>query len=216
MSTTAVAPRRRGRWFRLRWLLRRAWTMEIHGYQSIYRFVFRRPRVPTGSVGFTYSAPILSILIVLTFVSAVELVVVDVIVHRWAPGIRVPLLILGGWGLIWMIGLLLGVLTRPHAVGPDGVRVRFAADTDIPVSWDDVYSVGRRRRTRNDGEPALIVDDDGSVTLHVRVGDETNLEIVLERDLTVPTTRGPEVVRRIALYADDPKAYLDEVRRHIG
>jgi len=216
MSTVTVAPQRRRPWSRLRWLLRRAWAMEIHGYQSIYRFVFRRPRVPTGSVGFTYSAPILSILIVLTVVSAVELVVVDVIVHRWAPGIRVPLLILGGWGLIWMIGLLLGVLTRPHAVGPDGVRVRFAADVDIPVSWDDVYSVGRRRRTRTVGEPALIVDDDGSATLHVRVGDETNLEIVLERAVTVRTTRGPAVVRRIAFYADDPKAYLEEVRRHIG
>ncbi len=112
MSTLAVASRRRGAWSRLRWLLGRAWAMEIHGYQSIFRFVFRRPRVPAGSVGFTYSAPILSILIVLTVVSAVELVVVDLIVHRWAPGLRLPLLILGGWGLIWLVGLLLGVLTR--------------------------------------------------------------------------------------------------------
>ncbi|HEY5981122.1 MAG TPA: hypothetical protein VIT41_15965 [Microlunatus sp.] len=216
MSTVDVAPRRRSGWARLRWLLGRAWAMEIHGYQSIYRFVFRRPRVPTGSVAFTYSAPILSILIVFTVLSAVELVVVDLIVHRWAPGLRVPLLVLGLWGLVWLIGLLLGVLTRPHAVGPDGIRVRFAADVDIPLSWDDVYSVARRRRTRQDDEPALIVADDGSATLHVRVGDETNLEIVLERDLTVRTTRGPEVVRRIALYADDPTAYLDEVRRHLG
>ena len=60
--------------------------MEIHGYQSIYRFVLRRPRVPTGSVGFTYSVPILSILVVLTVVSAVELVVVDLIVHRGRRG----------------------------------------------------------------------------------------------------------------------------------
>jgi len=64
--------------------------------------------------------------------------------------------------------------------------------------------------------PASLGCDDGSATLHVRVGDETNIEIVLERDVTVQTTSGPEVVRRIALYADDPKAYLDEVRRHIG
>ena len=110
MSSVAVAPRRRRRWSRLRWLLRRAWTMEIHGYQEHLPLRVPAPPRPTGSVGFTYSAPILSILIVLTVVSAVELVVVDVIVHRWAPGIRVPLLILGGWGLIWMIGLLLGVL----------------------------------------------------------------------------------------------------------
>jgi hypothetical protein len=215
-ANTVAVDRRRSGWSRLRWLIGRAWAMEIHGYQSIYRFVFRRPRVPTGSVAFTYSAPILSVLIVFTVLSAVELVVVDLIVHRWAPAIRVPLLVLGIWGLVWLIGLLLGVLTRPHAVGPDGVRVRFAADTDIPVSWADIFSVGRRRRTRKDKEPALVVDDDGSATLHVRVGDETNLEIVLEHDVTVPTTRGPAVVRRITLYADDPKAYLDEVRRHIG
>ena len=154
MSTLAVASQRHGAWSRLRWLLGRAWAMEIHGYQSIFRFVFRRPRVPAGSVGFTYSAPILSILIVLTVVSAVELVVVDLIVHRWAPGLRVPLLVLGGWGLVWMIGLLLGVLSRPHAVGPDGVRVRFAADTDIA---DDPRAGGgasdRVLRRRSQGVP---------------------------------------------------------------
>lgn len=216
MSIVITTPERRGPWSRVRWLLGRAWAMEIHGYQSIYRFVFRRPRVPTGAVAFTYAAPIMSILVVFTVLSAVELVVVDLVVHRWVPTLRVPLLVLGIWGLVWLIGLLLGVLTRPHAVGPDGVRVRFAADLDIPVSWDDVHSVARRKRTQQDGEPALTVDDDGSATLQVRVGDETNLEIVLERDVTVRTTRGPQVVRRIALYADDPQAYLDEVRRHIG
>lgn len=216
MSSVVTTPERRRPGSRVRWLLGRAWAMEIHGYQSIYRFVFRRPRIPSGAAAFTYAAPIMSILVVFTVLSAVELVVVDLIVHRWVPAIRVPLLVLGIWGLVWLIGLLLGVLTRPHAVGPDGVRVRFAADLDIPVSWDDVASVGRRRRTRKDNEPALTVDDDGSATLHVRVGDETNLEIVLERDVTVRTTRGPAVVRRIALYADDPQAYLDEVRRHIG
>ena len=76
--------------------------------------------------------------------------------------------------------------------------------------------MGRLRRTRKDGEPALTIDDDGSATVHVRVGDETDLEILLEHDVTVRTTRGPAVVRRIAFYADDPKAHLDEVRRHIG
>ncbi|KJL39794.1 MULTISPECIES: hypothetical protein [Microbacterium] len=28
---------------------RRAWIMELGVYQSIYRFVFRRPRVPAGA-----------------------------------------------------------------------------------------------------------------------------------------------------------------------
>jgi hypothetical protein len=38
--------------------------LELHGYQSIYRFVFRRPKVPAGGVGFGYHKPVLPILIV--------------------------------------------------------------------------------------------------------------------------------------------------------
>lgn len=38
--------------------------MELRGYQSIYRFVFRRPKVPAGGVGFSYHKPVLPILIV--------------------------------------------------------------------------------------------------------------------------------------------------------
>jgi hypothetical protein len=38
--------------------------LELHGYRSIYRFVFRRPKVPAGGVGFGYHKPVLPILIV--------------------------------------------------------------------------------------------------------------------------------------------------------
>jgi hypothetical protein len=58
---------------------------------------------------------VLAILIVFIAVSAVEVVAVDVIVRRWA-NIRIPLLILSLWGLIYMLGFLFGMLTRPHAI----------------------------------------------------------------------------------------------------
>jgi hypothetical protein len=34
------------------YIARRATMLELHGYQSIYRFVFRRPKVLAASVGF--------------------------------------------------------------------------------------------------------------------------------------------------------------------
>jgi hypothetical protein len=55
--------------------------LEIRGYQSIFRFVLRRPRVPAGAVGFSYHQPVFAILIVFVSVSAVELAVVDVVVR---------------------------------------------------------------------------------------------------------------------------------------
>jgi hypothetical protein len=45
--------------------------MEIRSYQSIYRWVFRRPRVPAGAVPFSYHQPVLSILVVLLVVSVI-------------------------------------------------------------------------------------------------------------------------------------------------
>jgi hypothetical protein len=55
--------------------------MEIRGYQSIYRFLFCRTEVPAGHVGFSYYRPVLATLIAFIAVSAVEVVVVDLIVR---------------------------------------------------------------------------------------------------------------------------------------
>jgi hypothetical protein len=213
--TTVAAPGRQRRtgWRLIGHLLRRATLMEIHGYQSLYRFAFRRPRVPAGAVGFPYHQPVLAILIVFVVLSAVELAVVDLIVHRWAQ-VRIPLLILGIWGLIYMVGLLFGMLTRPHAVGPEGIRVRSGAEVDIGLPWDDIYSVARRRDVQ-EKQPKITLDEEGWATLHLRMQNETNLEIKLERPTTVRLPHGTETVSTLKLYADDPKAFLDEVRRHI-
>jgi len=110
--------------------------VEIHGYQDMFRFVFRRPRVPAGWAGFSYHQPVLSVMIV-TVLSVVELVVVDVVARRW-PAVRIPLLVLGIWGVTFALGLLFGMLVRPHAIGPDGIRVRSGSAVDLLLAWDDI------------------------------------------------------------------------------
>jgi hypothetical protein len=211
-TSTSRPPRTLGQ--QLRYLARRAWWYEIHGYQSIYRFVFRRPKVPPGAVGFSYHGPVLLMLWVFIVVSAIELVVLDLIVRRWEP-VRLPLFVLGLWGLLWMVGLLLGMLTRPHAVGPVGLRVRSGAEVDIPLSWDDVESMARRGVTGQGKQPGVTVDEDGRATLHLRMQNETNLDVTLKRPLELRMPHGPETVTRVTLYADDPGAFLQEVRRYL-
>lgn len=214
--TTQVTPQRRRRGWRLAGhFARRAVEMEIHGYQSIFRFAFRRPRVPAGATGFSYHQPVLAILIVFIVVSAVELVVVDIIVHPW-PAVRIPLLALSIWGLVWMFGLLFGMLTRPHSVGADGIRVRYGSEIDIPIPWDDVYSVTKRKRVVQERQPKVSTDDDGNATLHIRVGNETNIDLQLEQPTPLRLPSGTETVSAVTLYVEDPTAFMDCVRRHIG
>lgn len=214
MSITRPTTRPTG-WRRAAHLARRAWLMEVHGYQNMWRFVFRRPRVPAGSTGFSYAQPVLPVLIVFIAVSAVEVVVVDLIVHRWWPAGRLPLLVLGIWGVTFMVGLLFGMLVRPHAVGPAGLRIRSGSEVDLPLSWDDVASVARRTRRINEKQPKVTVDESGEATLHLRISDETNLDIRLERPTTLQLPHGVETVSAVSLYADDPKGFLAEARHYL-
>ena len=215
MTPTTIGSRRRTWWQWPGYLAKRATLAEIRSYQSIYRFVLRRPRVPAGARGFRYHEPVLTILIVFIALSAVELVAVDLIVRRW-PYVRIPLLVLSIWGLIWMLGFLFGMLTRPHAVGPEGIRVRYGAEVDIPVPWAAVDTVAVRRHRVEDRQPKVTVNDQGEATLHLRIANETNLRIELDRPTELKLPHGGETVNVIAYYADDPKGFLDEVRRYIG
>ena len=206
---------RRTWWQQVGYLAKRATLAEIHSYQSIYRFAFRRPRVPTGARGFRYHQPVFAIMIVFITVSAVELVAVDLIVRRWTY-VRIPLLVLSIWGLVWMLGFLFGMVTRPHAVGPDGIGVRYGAEVDLPLPWDTIDAVAVRKHRVEGRQPKVTVDEQGEATLQLRIGNETNLWIQLDRPREQRLPHGRETVRAIACYAEDPKAFLEEVRRYIG
>jgi hypothetical protein len=214
MTSSTTARLKRTWWQFAGYLAKRAILMELRGYQSIYRFMFRRPKVPAGAEGFSYHQPILAIMIVFIVVSAVEVVVVDRIVHRWTY-IRLPLLIISIWGLVWMLGLLFGMLARPHAVGPDGIRVRYGSEVDIPIAWNDVYSVTRRKQVIQDKQPKVTIDENGVATLHMRIQNETNIEVRLERRVPLKLPHGIESVCTVKLYADDPTRFMDAVRSHI-
>jgi hypothetical protein len=214
MTSTTTARAKRTWWQFAGYLGKRATLMELRGYQSICRFVFRRPKVPAGAEGFSYHQPILAIMIVFIAVSAVEVVVVDRIVSRWTY-IRIPLLIISIWGLVWMLGLLFGMLVRPHAIGPDGIRVRYGSEVDIPIAWHDVDSVAYRKQAAQHKQPKLTIDDNGVATLHMRIQNETNIEVRIRRPVPLKLPQGTETVSTVKLYADDPKRFMDAVRGHI-
>lgn len=214
MSTGTDTRARRSPWAQVVYIARRAWTMELGIYQSLYRFIFRRPRVPSGAVGFTYHRQVWTILMIFIGLSAFEIPILDLIVHRW-PVVRIAILALGIWGLTWMIGLALGFVTRPHAVGPAGIRVRNGAETDLPLDWDDVESVRLAPQTDEARAPRVTVDEEGLRTLWMRMQNETNIEVALERPLTLRLPSGPETVDRVRFWVDEPKDFLAEVRRHI-
>jgi hypothetical protein len=199
---------------RIRRLGRRAVAMEVAGWRSIGRAVFRRPTVPRGASAHRYDGPIRSVLVVFLVLSAVEIPVVDLVTHRW-PAVRFPLLVLGIWGATAMLGMLCGYVTRPHAVGPDGIIVRNGAEVEVTLPWDDVASVARRRRALTGARPTSLTGPDDDQILNLVVQDGTDIDIQLEGPTTIRLPDGPATVTRVRVAVDDGAAFLDAVRRHI-
>lgn len=191
--------------------LHRAWAAELRVYSSIARAIARRPAIPRGGTGVGYHRPVLTVLFIFIGLSAVEIPILDLIVHPW-PAVRIPLLILGIWGVTWMVGLLCAMLMRPHSVGPDGIRVRSGLEVDVPVGWADIASIAIVRRVDEPKQPRVT----GSKYAE-RMQDETNIEIELEGAVSVrlpglAPKGGTHRVDRIRLWADDPRAFLDAAR----
>ena len=110
-------------------------------------------------------------------------------------------------------GLLLAYLTRPHAVGPEGIRARLGADLEAVLPWDVVESV---ERSRDVAEKAPKVrDEEHGRTLAIRIANETNVLIVLERPVCVHVSGRDVEVDAVRLWVDDLDGFLDAVRTHI-
>ncbi|MBC6494006.1 MULTISPECIES: hypothetical protein [Microbacterium] len=208
LQTTAPSPTRIARILNF---LHRAWVAELRVYSSIARAIARRPAVPKGGTGIGYHRPVLTVLFIFIGLSAVEIPILDLIVHQW-PVVRITLLVLGIWGVTWMVGLLCAMLMRPHAVGPDGVRVRSGLELDVPIGWADIASIAISRRVDEPKQPRVIGSEYAE-----RMQDETNIEIELERPVAIrlpglAPKGGTHQVDRIRLWADDPRAFLDAAR----
>ncbi|WP_129790209.1 hypothetical protein [Promicromonospora panici] len=198
----------------LRRLGRRAVAMEVAGWRSIGRALFRRPPVPHGASAHRYDGPIRTILVVFLVISAIEVPMVDLLTHRW-PAVRFPLLAVGLWGVTTMLGMLCGYVTRPHAVGPDGIIARSGAEIEVTLPWDDVTSVAHRRHALSGAPSASLIGPDDDQALNLVVQDGTNIDIQLEGPTTVGLPNGSVTVTRVRIAVDDATAFLDAVRRHI-
>ena len=187
--------------------LRTAMEFEASVWTSIAAWILRKPRVPPGATAHPYLGAVSTVLWVFIVLSAVEIPIFDLLLQPW-PWVRIPVLLLGIWGLTFMIGFLLSMLVNPHAVGDEGIRVRHGARIDIAIPWENVRAVTLDQRGY---EKSTAVQVDGTV-LSICLISETNVRIELDGPLTVDLPAGPTVVTEIRCRVDDAGAFVRDAR----
>jgi hypothetical protein len=151
------------------------------------------------------------------FGSTVEVIVVEVVLRHldqpWAAASRVPLLVLGVWGVVWMLGMLASYRVRPHLLTDTELRVRNGTWTWLSVPLEAVDST----RTAPHEVPGVIrsLHVDGHLAL-VGAGSRTNLEMLLARPTTVSTSKGEVTVSRIGIWVDEPHKVATQIRPTLG
>jgi hypothetical protein len=194
---------------------RRAVLFELRLYRSLFRWVTRRPAIPGGDVQpFGYTKAVTPVMWLWIFASAAEMVVVHLLVP-W-PAVRIILLIVSAWGLIWMIGFLASLKVHPHLLGDATLRVRHGASVDITIPWDAIASVvGQRRDLPSSMRTVQLRETDTGTDLQVGVSGEVNVRVKLKHPLTVPTPKGAERITELSFLTDDPSALVTQARQHL-
>lgn len=192
-------------------MLRKVLSYEARMWRSAYRWAFRRPVAGPGATAFGGSKPAVPIMWFFVVLSAVELFAVDLLVRRW-PGVRVAALVLGVYGLLWMVGLLASMMVHPHLVEPAGVRVRHGLSVDFLVPWSALETVRTRRRSFESGRSVQV--DERAVNIVVL--SQTNVDLVLREPMSFNLPQGPgPAVTEVRVHADDPDGFTAAIRAHL-
>ncbi len=193
------------------WLVR----LEIGIWRSLFLLAARRvPGRGPGVGTFPYAKEVSPLLYAFIGVSALELVVVHLILP-WET-VRTIALVLSLWGLLWMIGFLASLRVFPHLVGPDGLRVRYGTSVDVRVPWEAVADVRIAKHRLPTGRTVQVLPAEEGDVVHVAVLKRTRIDVVLQAPTRLGLPDGPRDVTAVRLDADDPRAFVAAARERLA
>jgi len=179
-------------------------------WHSLYRWLRGRATDPDAAP-FGYASQVTPLLFAFIFLSAIEIPIVSLLVP-WPP-LRYGLLVLGIWGVLWMLGLLASLRTNPHAVSESGLRLRSGFQLDTSIPWEAISTI---RLRRSSAHRKLRIEHD-QTRASVALQGTSNVEIDFREPVAVRFLDGRRAsVDTIHCYADSPTALLTAAQRHLA
>ncbi|MFH9610534.1 hypothetical protein [Streptomyces sp. NPDC017448] len=185
----------------------------VHEFRAVHSLglwlLRRRHRLPAGSRPFAYTEPQTWTMGVLLLASAVETVVLALVIP-W-PLVHAIVLVIGVYGILLVLALHAACATRPHVVAADGaLRLRYGALFDLRVPAVVIASARVERRFTDGG--LLRVDEEGALDLAVGSGTTVSVELTEPVEFVRPLGRRGSA-RTLRFHADDPRAVVAALAR---
>lgn len=188
----------------------RAARFERGIYTNIYRWIRRRGDTGgEGSVALAYVDLVRTTIWIWIGASALEMAVVHFLVP-W-PWVRWPLLVVSIWGLVWMFGLLGGLIVHPHLVEPTRLRVRNGHTIDAVIPVERIAGVRSFVSSMPTSRTVQVGVDDPD-HLFIAVSGQVNVHVSLDEAIDVALPAGRYRVTAISFWADDSTAAVQAIK----
>lgn len=189
-------------------------VLEPRLWVCLLRWISRRTGTSDREFGYHKRSQMGLILVMLAFTTPVELLVVELLAP-WA-WLRISLLVLGLYALLWMFGLYASLITLPHRLEENGLRLRYGALAEGFVPLSEIAAVERaQRRAPGPGDGLQTDPEDGGI--YLTTGGKTDLTLRLRSPQTAKgpfRSTGP--ASTIHLAADEPGRLASKLRERIG
>lgn len=183
---------------------------ELRSFQSLVLLIAGKQRVPVGAIPFGYTKGTMTFPGVMVALSVVELVVVHILVPwQW---VRIVLLILTVWGVLFILGLFATRMVYPHFVTDDALHLRWGHQSVLVTSRMNVIAAHRHANHAHmhphvTGEQ-LILTQFQSTNVRIRFAKPVRAAPPISKKY-IPTDFHTSEVQ---LHVDDPDAFLDKLR----
>lgn len=184
-------------------------SYEADVWRSLFRWLTRRPRATHADP--RYGSQATPILLAFIFLSALEIPILPLVLP-WAT-VRYSLLVLGVWGVLWMLGLLASIRTYLHVIDKTGLRLRSGFQFDAAIPWEEISGV-RLRRSSSERKLRIERNQSGAT---VALQGTNNPEVTFREPVLIGFSRWPAGERRRdRFYAASPTALLSAAQSHLA
>ncbi|AXJ95430.1 hypothetical protein DM480_07785 [Sphingomonas sp. FARSPH] len=164
--------------------------------------------VPAEARGFAYHRQLAPMMIALTLLSVIEIGVTHLVVRHWSHLAATIMAVVGGWSLLYLIGLIKSLRLRPVLLTPTGVHLRVGMLVDRLVPYADIARI----EAEPAGDRVRAAD-----TLNVGLLAWPNLMVHLRQPVPRRGLFGPRPpLAAIAFRLDDPAPFVRLLRWRLG
>jgi hypothetical protein len=147
-----------------------------------------------------------AVLLALLLMALTEGIAVHLLLRRFWPVAILPHLLLGSYGLLWLLGDLGAVRSRRHRIGEDALRLRVGMRFALDVPWDVVDGVepfdSRRDGAKAPGARRAVALGEPTVVIRLKRPLRARLVYGIERDASTVLLGVDEAARFVRMCSE--------------